>query len=822
MAPKRRLLFDRLKDHLKERKVRDSILKTTYLPNLDMEIVEIEDEEVEEEDDEEEVQEESTKRKRPKRRYRIFDRLRELLNDDDEIDDVFPDEKVTFAGVGPESADSAYDETEETPRRLQTSSSARRNDPEFSRQWFLNDQTKRASGGEFFDVEAISAWQIYKPKQNVVVAVIDSGLDVNHPDMRSNLWRNTREIEGNGRDDDGNGYVDDVYGYDFTQDSGAMKDGRGHGTHVAGTIAAVPNNGQGVSGVCPNCKIMALRFLDDKGEGTWSGAIKSLEYAIAMNVQVSCNSYGSYSPNTALITAVERASRKGMLFVAAAGNDGRDNDLMPKMPGGLDLPNVLAVAAIDRNGFMAHFSNYGRKLTAVAAPGVDIYAPRPSNQYGSDSGTSMAAPVVAGIAGMLLGMDPSLTTIQVKDIIVQSAIPQSNLRVKAKGTASAFRALQIVAKSLGEDTGTNIAQPDGRPPVVVVPTLPPAPEEGTCLYKDPCNWNARCTDVNGQPKCTCMEGYRGDGIARCQDINECLDRSSCGAESICTNLAGSFNCICKSGFTGDPYRKCEMFTECLTNPCGANTVCKGIGFVGVPKCECSVGFEGQDPLPRGADCRDINECNDGFNGGCDQQCTNTAGSFYCSCDSGWSLGSDEKTCLDINECATNNGGCPQLCVNMPGSFECSCNAGFEFVNGRCVDINECVRFQPCDQDCRNFDGGYECSCRSGYELLDDMKTCRDIDECREVPGGVGGGCEQRCRNTPGSFECTCQSGYTLERNERDCRDIDECRERNNGGCSHICNNAVGTYSCDCPTGWNMEGDRQTCEGELGGGGGGGG
>jgi subtilisin family serine protease len=259
---------------------------------------------------------------------------------------------------------------------------------------------------------------------SVVVAVVDTGVDHNHEDLRANMWVNEAERLGvPGRDDDGNGYVDDVYGYNAVQNGGDPTDDVGHGTHVAGTIGAVGDNGLGVAGVNWNVKIMACKFMDATGAGYASDAIECLQYVKAMkdrgvNVVAANNSWGGGPYSRAMEDAVR--SLGDILFVAAAGNDGANNDATPTYPACYDLPNVISVAAVDSADALAPFSNRGSRTVHVGAPGVDILSTLPGSVYGSMSGTSMASPHVAGLAALIRARYPTLDWRATKNLILSS------------------------------------------------------------------------------------------------------------------------------------------------------------------------------------------------------------------------------------------------------------------------------------------------------------------------------------------------------------------------------------------------------------------
>lgn len=291
------------------------------------------------------------------------------------------------------------------------------NDPSYSSLWALNN-TGANSGTRGADIGAATAWNFNTGSGSTIVAVIDSGVDYTHPDLAANMWKNTREIAGNGKDDDGNGYKDDIYGYDFANSDANPMDDNGHGTHVAGTIGAVGNNGVGVTGINWRVKIMALKFLDASGNGYLSNAVKAINYAVANGAKIINNSYGGGGYDQAMATAIANARNKGVIFVAAAGNDGANNDKSPTYPANYSLDNIIAVAATDRNDNVASFSNYGRTTVDIAAPGASIYSTLPGNKYGTYSGTSMAAPHVAGALALLWDQHPTWSYRQVLDTLL--------------------------------------------------------------------------------------------------------------------------------------------------------------------------------------------------------------------------------------------------------------------------------------------------------------------------------------------------------------------------------------------------------------------
>jgi len=279
------------------------------------------------------------------------------------------------------------------------------NDPRFAELWAMQNANDA-------DIDAVEAWDTQKGSHDVVVAIIDTGVDYNHEDLHDNMWRNPGETgkgkETNGKDDDGNGFIDDVFGWDFASNDNDPMDDNAHGSHVAGTIAASGDNQKGVVGVNWRASIMALKFLDGNGSGDASDAIGAILYAAQNGARVQNNSWGGGGFSRALQEAIVFARDHNVLFVAAAGNEGRDNDNTPSYPSNYEVENVLAVAASDRDDRLATFSNVGRKTVDLAAPGVGILSTTPDNGYQSFDGTSMATPHVSGVAALVLAQYPGL------------------------------------------------------------------------------------------------------------------------------------------------------------------------------------------------------------------------------------------------------------------------------------------------------------------------------------------------------------------------------------------------------------------------------
>ena len=314
------------------------------------------------------------------------------------------------------------------------------------------------TGGQLWGLQKIRANAVWDGLSigdpSVVIANIDTGVDYTHPDLAANMWRNPGEIPGNRADDDGNGYVDDLVGIDVVnanETPGGPEDpmdDHGHGTHLAGTMAGVGNNGAGVAGVTWNSKILACKFIGSNGEGTDADAIGCFDYIVALkrrgvNIRVSNNSWGSCDgPAPVLQGAIDVTGEAGILNVFAAGNGETDNDATPYYPSNLSSPSIVAVAASDGNDNRPSFSNFGATMVDLAAPGSGIISTHLNAGYATSSGTSMAASHVAGAAALLTALDPTLTVDSLKTLLLESVdvLPQWQGVVVSGGRLNVFRA----------------------------------------------------------------------------------------------------------------------------------------------------------------------------------------------------------------------------------------------------------------------------------------------------------------------------------------------------------------------------------------------
>jgi len=319
------------------------------------------------------------------------------------------------------------------------------------------DNTGQSGGTPDADIDAPEAWQFTTGSPDVVVGVIDSGIDYNHPDLAPNIWTNPFEIPGDGIDNDGNGYIDDIHGWDFANDDNDPMDDNFHGTHVAGTIAAVGNNNTAIAGISWSSKLMALKILDSTGTGELSSAIAAINYADDMaargvNIRVTNNSYGDPGFSLAMEDAIRASADAGLLFVAAAGNGGNDgtgddNDVTPFYPASSAGDNIISVAATDNHDQRADFSNFGANSVDIGAPGVTTWSTARGGGVTTLSGTSMATPHVSGVAALAFSISPRGTPYSViRDAIFNGSdnvgsllgITTTGKRLNAFGTLAAL------------------------------------------------------------------------------------------------------------------------------------------------------------------------------------------------------------------------------------------------------------------------------------------------------------------------------------------------------------------------------------------------
>ena len=319
------------------------------------------------------------------------------------------------------------------------------NDPLLGEQWGLLNTGQRNGRAEA-DISAFAAWDKTQGSKKVVVAVLDSGVDYTHPDLAGNMWHRPADVEMY-RDDE-LGVIDDYDGFSAVEYDRDPMDENGHGTHCAGIVGAEGDNNLGITGVNWHVEIMPLKFMGRGGFGSTKDAIAAINYVITrkrdgVNVRVISASWGSQSRSKALEDVIRKAGEADILFVAAAGNDGADADRRPHFPSGYKLPNVLSVAALDRRDELASFSNYGAKGVHVAAPGKEILSTWLGGGYEEHSGTSMATPFVAGVAGLILSVEPNLSVKELRERLMNTSDKLDTLKGKvvSGGRVNAARAV---------------------------------------------------------------------------------------------------------------------------------------------------------------------------------------------------------------------------------------------------------------------------------------------------------------------------------------------------------------------------------------------
>jgi len=352
-------------------------------------------------------------------------------------------EIVEYAGPNPEIRVDPWIESES--KDLLERELAGPNDPQFEQQWALNN-VGQDGGKKRADIDALKAWLKTRGSEKVVVAVLDTGVDYTHSDLVSNMWIRPDSVPEYA--DDELGSFDDIHGFDADTNAADPMDDNGHGTHCAGIIGAEGDNGVGIAGINWNVKIMPLKFLGRCGFGTTKNAIEAINYAIdrkkhGVNIRVINASWGSTQYSRALEDAIRAAGEEGILFVAAAGNNGTDNDKRAHYPSNYNLPNVISVAAVDRTDALTSFSNFGAKTVHIAAPGRDILSTWLGDAFRDASGTSMAAPQVSGVAGLILASEPRISVAKLRERLLGSVdkIPSLDGKVSSGGRLNAAKAL---------------------------------------------------------------------------------------------------------------------------------------------------------------------------------------------------------------------------------------------------------------------------------------------------------------------------------------------------------------------------------------------
>jgi subtilisin family serine protease len=404
-------------------------------------------------------------------------------------------------------------------------------DTDFDLLWGLHNTGQYVNGTIDVDIDAPEAWDITTGSSDIVIAVVDTGVDYRHPDLSDNMWSNTGETD-DGIDDDGNGYVDDVRGWDFMSNDSDPMDLNGHGTHVSGIAAAKGNNATGIAGVSWTARIMPLRFLDADGVGTVADEISAIDYAIANGAHIINASFGSNIDSQFEKDAISRANSEGILFVAAAGNDSLNNDTSPFYPASYNLPNIISVAATDQNDNLSWFSNYGPATVDVGAPGENIFSTIPGASYWYMGGTSVAAPHVAGLTALIWGYNSSLTHIEIKDIILNGVDIKPTLNSKTV-TGGRINALNVFA-------GSSPQAPSG---------LDATPESGSRI-------NLSWTDLSSNESRFEIERKTGPGGTYSRIANVAADKTSYSDTGLSEKMtydyrASAINSAGNSGYSNE-------------------------------------------------------------------------------------------------------------------------------------------------------------------------------------------------------------------------------------------------------------------------------
>ena len=323
------------------------------------------------------------------------------------------------------------------------------NDPAMHKKWGLKQS------------DALNAWQLTTGSRDIVVAIVDTGIDVNHPDIKNNLWRNPGEsgLDKNGKDkatngidDDNNGYVDDLHGWNFVQGNHKLTDNHGHGTHIAGIVGAEGGNNYGVTGVAPKVSLMILKYFDpNSASNNLTNTIKAFNYAVKMNAHIINYSGGGLEYSKPEFMAVKRAEQKGILFVAAAGNERTNSDFNKYYPADYDLDNIISVTALNPTLRVLSSSNYGVRTVDIAAPGEQIYSTLPNSSFGPMTGTSQATAFVSGVAALLMAHNRDFDAKAVRKYILKTGDSLDWLKNKTRTSKklNVFRSLTMLDQGVG-------------------------------------------------------------------------------------------------------------------------------------------------------------------------------------------------------------------------------------------------------------------------------------------------------------------------------------------------------------------------------------
>jgi subtilisin family serine protease len=329
------------------------------------------------------------------------------------------------------------------PSEIQGKTKSVQNEPKV----ILNDPALQQAWG-VDKSNALKAWEISQGSNQIIVAVIDTGCDLNHEDLAGNYWVNTKESKTpNGQDSDKNGFVDDYYGWNFAGNNNDLTDNHGHGTHIAGIIGALSNNGKGIVGISPKVRIMCLKYYDPKSPSDHlKNTVAAIHYAIKMGAHIINYSGGGLEPSPEERAAIELAEKQGILFVAAAGNERSNSDVRKYYPADYGLSNIISVTAINPSSQILSSSNYGTETVDIAAPGQNILSTLPGSNYGFMTGTSQATAFVTGAAVLVMAHHPEFNFLEVKKYILSTGDAETNLVAKTRTSRrlNLFKALVMM------------------------------------------------------------------------------------------------------------------------------------------------------------------------------------------------------------------------------------------------------------------------------------------------------------------------------------------------------------------------------------------
>lgn len=333
--------------------------------------------------------------------------------------------------------------------KIENEPSALFNDPAIAQAWGLKKS------------DAARAWSLTKGSRQIVVAVIDTGIDINHEDLKNNFWKNPgesgidskgRDKAKNGIDDDKNGFVDDVHGWNFVSNNNNLSDNHGHGTHITGIIAAEANNGKGIVGIAPEVSIMTLKYFDPMSPGSdnLKNTIKAIHYAVKMGANIINYSGGGLEYSQDEFDAVSLSRKKGILFVAAAGNEKSNSDKIPYYPADYNLDNIISVTAFNPAVEVLSSSNWGTETVHIAAPGQNVISTLPGSSYGFMTGTSQATAFVTGGAALILSHKVGFKYTDVRKYLLSTGDALASLAEKTQTSRklNLFKALTVLDQDL--------------------------------------------------------------------------------------------------------------------------------------------------------------------------------------------------------------------------------------------------------------------------------------------------------------------------------------------------------------------------------------